>query len=165
MLWQQRNNGSIRTLFQSYAHVKNQSDCSHPVVYLPGIVYSIFRPSSGSGSGPPLTASSPHRLLSSLANLQQRIQAMRELKPPIRKINPVASLPPPSASPPILRSTCATFSTVGGGLTSAPGPTPAPACPAPGSTPLFSPGLPSNIAKTNEETPVTRNWGMTMATL
>jgi hypothetical protein len=107
----------------------------------------------------------PHLLLSSLANLQQRIQAMSELNPPIRKINPVASLPPPSASSPILLSNDrATLSTLGG-LISAPGPTPAPACPAPGSTPLFSPGLPSNSAKTSEDTPVTRNWGTTMATL
>ena len=107
---------------------------------------------------------SPHRLLSSLANLQQRIQAMSELKPPMRKINPVASLPPPSTSSPILLNTRANFSAAGGEI-SAPGPTPAPACPAPGSTPLFSPGLPSNIAKMIEDTPVTRNWGTTMATL
>jgi hypothetical protein len=58
----------------------------------------------------------------------------------------------------------ATLSTVGEPI-STPSPTPAPARPAPGSTPLFSPGLPSNSAKTSKETPVTRNRGTTVARL
>lgn len=89
---------------------------------------------------------------------------MSELKPPIRKINPVASLPPPSASP-LLSHRAAFEIDADAEPRSAPGPTPAPACPAPGRTPLFSPGLPSNMAKTSEDTPVTRNCGITIATL